>query len=785
VEASPSLTELILESQQQPAHSTNEVPGTGEVLLVCAVACIGAGLASGAPTGLTAWDAALRALFVLALVVLGQRVRPLAWLTFAALTLVVTLSSTGTSYWLLGAVGAGLVALMAQRGRMGAARSGRLAGAGMGIALLHLPAMWFWGAPSLLAVSIGLGVLVASRFWLSASWKGLPLRRVLLVAVTAVVLLGGVISWVGVNAAVGLRDGREEAAMALSAQRQGRADDAAVHWSKAVDSFTDAQGATSGFAAKVLRAVPVVGSHTELAKVLSETGADVARAGRDATPSLDFANWVDASGRIDTAELGVAERAVLDLNAALFDAETDVVAARGPWTLAPLNARVDSGLDLLRDSRTEGEIIAEALRVLPAAVGESEPKEYVVAFANPAEAREMGGLLSAYAVIRFEQGLLSVADIGVNDRLVRDLPKDTLDLSNDYSMAYRSYNPFEHPVNLTGTPDLAEMFRAVRDIFPTSIGRADGLVYMDPYVVEALVGLGSPIRAPGTSIRLNGSTTADYLMRGQYLDVPDTREREEIFLALFDEAVSGLASRLLQSPGRLQRVATPLIEQRRLQAVTLDDGATNDLLERIGLLRSFERTPGADFLAIFQANQGENKLDAYTSKSVDTRIHLDPSAGTVETTMQITVSSTAEAILPESVRGTGARNDAAPGSNRMVLSVYSPHIAVSGELDGEVVTVGTTEAGNGNLLRHAVTFTLEPAGTAVLELDLAGELEATLASPYQLELWQQPLVTTDATTITVTIEEPWRVAGLQPGDGYTELLQPGQVEIEIWAVGPS
>ena len=50
-------------------------------------------------------------------------------------------------------------------------------------------------------------------------------------------------------------------------------------------------------------------------------------------------------------------------------------------------------------------------------LGADGPRTYLLAVQQPAEARGTGGLLGAYAVLRAEQGVVSVVEVGNRGRL--------------------------------------------------------------------------------------------------------------------------------------------------------------------------------------------------------------------------------------------------------------------------------------------------------------------------------------------------------------------------------
>ena len=69
--------------------------------------------------------------------------------------------------------------------------------------------------------------------------------------------------------------------------------------------------------------------------------------------------------------------------------------------------------------------------------GADEPKKYLIAFQNSAEARGTGGILGAYAVIELKKGSLKVIETGSNEPLYgSSLEKIPIDVPDEYKRLY-------------------------------------------------------------------------------------------------------------------------------------------------------------------------------------------------------------------------------------------------------------------------------------------------------------------------------------------------------------
>ena len=112
------------------------------------------------------------------------------------------------------------------------------------------------------------------------------------------------------------------------------------------------------------------------------------------------------------------------------------------------------------------------------------------------------------------------------------------------------------------------------------------------------------------------------------------------------------------------------------------------------------------------------------------------------------------------------------GTNRMLLSVYSPFPISAASLDGRPVAV-ETQREFGRLV-HTVLIDLPPNSSSALHFELAGF--ADLSDGYDVHLPLQPLVSTDEVRWAVHAD---RIQELPAGwsqrsDGAVELEQPAQ-----------
>lgn len=713
------------------------------------------------PTGMAIWDPVLTALFTFVVCMAGSRS---SWIAAAFVGAVGTLA-TGLvvpSVWTMVAlVGTGLaLASDAADQELRAILRTMATGVSM-LAIYKIPPVRSFGVPSLIATIAVLPVLfegwrasLGAPFRTSRWWTALPRVGLAVVALTGVSIIAAALFALPVP----------------SAARQGLGDARNGDFAAAGESFKSvASGsrriswALNGPWAWPARLVPVVSQHFQLAGA----GASSAYRGSSAaaktltlvgnsslqTPggalNLDLINAIVPEGLRGT-------QAVDDLGAAINSPSTN-------WLVPPVRGLVNDARPTVYRAVLAADGAESLIGYLPPLLGSQKSMRYFVMFGTPAESRELGGLLGAYGVVELDQGKVNLVDAGDNGQLAAHIATtgNTFDDPEKYSRWYQATDVATYPQNLTSSPMLQEVASAVREVVPPiGGGDIDVVVYMDPFAIEAMVGLVGPIRIPGTAEPLTGENTARFLLVDQYSAFDDPEDREAFLVRMLEQVFSVLSSLELPSFGSLIETFQPLVEEKRIQMVTYD-GAINGALEDARLLQKYPNPQlGSDFLAVSSHNGAPTKLDTWLKRKVAYDVTFDPGTGAYQGRATIDLTNEAPADLPDYMvdppnfdGGLNGRNRMA---NRTIISIYTPHDLVASEVIGQpdAALVSWYEFG---YQRHTATLDVERGETVRVTFDLKGSLDP---GDYWLDVANQPLVNDDEVTISASAIEGWRL-----GDG--------------------
>jgi hypothetical protein len=634
--------------------------------------------------------------------------------------------------------------------------------------ILHLPSGRF-GAN--LVVSIAAAGCLVGPAWqrVGAATRG-RLRRVLLVCG-----LGGAIAVAAFLASlllaradieVGIRSAQD----GLVAARQGDGDAAADLLDEAGRAFTSAQEDLDSWWARPARLVPVVGQHARSLEVLAGAGADLAEAAGTSAREARVEDLRVTDGRLDLDQVRAMAGPLAAVEVALQRADAAIPGARSEWLVAPVAHRIVDFERSVDEAIGEAATASEAVTVLPDLLGGDGRRTYFVAFGTPAETRELGGFMGAYAILVADDGELS---LGVTGR-VRDLNEllrgKQLTDPSVFPADYLAMLPQRFWHNITATPDFPTMAEAVHQLWPArALGRMDGVLYMDPATLGDLLALTGPIRVPGHREALTQRTAADFLLREQYIAFPDDDRHDFLVDAattVFDELTTGD----LPGPGEIVDTLAPAARERRLllHSYHADEQALFARLDLDGRLPPVE----GDFLSVRSSNRGLNKLDAMMRRSVTYDVAVDPGRGIVRSTVTVRIDNDAPGEgLPYGVIGNRLGEPA--GTNSTTLAVYSPLGLVDVTQDGRSIGRGASPSLDRN--RYTVLLDVPPEGTVTVVFHLEGRVD--LRDGYRLEVVSQPLVNADDLRVEVHGSGPWRPWGPRTWSGTTS--EPVEVRVPL------
>lgn len=618
-------------------------------------------------------------------------------------------------------------------------------------------------------IPLGLGVFVANHgrvyeerteglsAWVQAGFVG---AFVLFGAASVPAVLAGI------EARTELEAGRESAEAAVSVARRGRPARAAVLFRQADASFSDARDRLHSPLVTPALAVPVLGSNVHAARELSATGVDLARAGVRLSEPVDPERLRVRGGTVNIEE-------VRRITPSLGDAADILDATLGRIDALSTTFLVAPVRDALRD--VERELVraeidarrgAEAARLVPAILGADGPRRYFLAVQNPAEQRGAGGFIGNYGILTATDGhveleffeRIGTLNLGGNGR--------ELVAPADYVDRYGRFAPAETWQNINMSPDLAVVGQVIANTYPRSGGEpVDGVVFVDPVGLAALLELTGPVPVEGWPVPLTTRNVVDVTLRDAYAEFGNNPDRVDFLGDVAEEVIDVATEGDLGPPGE---IADVLGRSSRAGHIGLfftrpAEQALARLINANGNVDPME----SDSLLVTNQNAGANKLDYYLERDIDYSLQLDPnasgSAAEIDGHVDVRLSNTApDNGLPRYVIGPaeGQEDRFVAGENFTYVSVYTPVPFTAASVDGGLTTLEAERELDRNVYAKFLSVFAQSATT--LSIDLSGGIaldeDPDGGSWYTLDLVHQPGLRPDRVTVDLEVPKGWRIA---------------------------
>lgn len=371
----------------------------------------------------------------------------------------------------------------------------------------------------------------------------------------------------------------------------------------------------------VAAAIPWLGSPAQTVRGLTEAVEAVAVQGlpalNAATTDVHPARLLEG-GRIDVAGLAAAAEPLGQATTVLQDERDAVGGLGGSWVGPVARARADlhEQLSTLAALTASAHTAAE---VAPGMLGVDEPRRYFVAFQNPGESRGTGGLLDAYAIVKAENGGLTVERTGANTDLPA-LPETIENLDPVFEERYAAVGASELWVNSNISPHFPEVADAWLTMWQAATGELlDGAVALDPTALSEVLAATGPVTAPVVG-QVKSDTVQNLVLLEQYQRADlaaDNGQRKQLMLQVGVEAMDAV----LGGKASPQVLIPRLREAAQANHVLLYSDFTSEqvALTRSDLAGAVDQGNGP-FAQAVMVNVAGSKLDTWLQQSLSYRV---------------------------------------------------------------------------------------------------------------------------------------------------------------------
>ncbi|MFP5299487.1 MAG: DUF4012 domain-containing protein, partial [Actinomycetota bacterium] len=387
--------------------------------------------------------------------------------------------------------------------------------------------------------------------------------------------------------------------------------------------------------------MPFVGDDVRALKALSGVAREAVGAGLEGAEAAETmglagegslsALYSEGQVRFDTIESGIdALSGALDsLRAAESILEDSPRPSIGQVRSAFFGASriVDDALEQIDRAR-------RVMTALPGLLGAEGPRRYFLAFQTPTEARGGGGLVGVYGILEIDDGRLNLVEIAPIRELVPKLT-GTIDAPDWYRDLYGTLDALGGWREANLTPTFPASSRALLAMYELALDeRLDGVIAMDPFVVQDLTRGTGPISAPGLAVDVGPDNAAQVLLFDIYREFERREDEQNAYLR---DLVDSLWKKLAQGDVDGAELAKGLAHSIRTQHLKMYSADPDEqaALQDAGLSGD-PRHYGPNVQMVFHNNFAANKVDYFLRRTQEITMVLDERGNAdVVTTVQL------------------------------------------------------------------------------------------------------------------------------------------------------
>ncbi|WP_258073666.1 DUF4012 domain-containing protein [Arthrobacter sp. 08Y14] len=443
--------------------------------------------------------------------------------------------------------------------------------------------------------------------------------------------------------------------------------------------------------------------------------------------SLDLGALAPKDGRFDVTQLEESAPSILTAADTVRLSHQRMALIDASKLMPQLAAPVGSAIEELGDLDDAMVTVSSAAKLLPAMLGSSEPRSYLVLVQNSSESRATGGIPGALAVLHTNDGHVTLGKQSSAVELGSFYPSIEVDPEQSTLYSARLGTQMQN-VNLT--PDFPTAAMTAKKMWEkrNPSDEIDGVFALDPVMLSHLLGatgaidLADPqildlIDGTDLPVSLTKANVVTTLLSDVYREIEEPAAQDAYFAAVASKTFTafteghGSSTELMHAlavgaeEGRLNLWSARREEQETLASTAISGSIVGN------------RGGGATFGVYFNDGTGA-KMDFYARRTVQL-IQSCKSEGYRRDTVRITAENGAPAdaatSLPAYVTG-GGTYGVKPGRIRTNYVVYGPSQAFVETATINGVAAPVSSGKHGQRPVGTVSLELGPGETATIDV---------------------------------------------------------------------
>ncbi|HVA73892.1 MAG TPA: DUF4012 domain-containing protein, partial [Acidimicrobiales bacterium] len=225
------------------------------------------------------------------------------------------------------------------------------------------------------------------------------------------------------------------------------------------------------------RLVPVVAQQRQAVVAGAQVARDVAHTAGQQSEHINFGTLHYHDGGLDLQAVAALSGPLHQVDQQLTTGVVRLHSVRSDWLVGPLASRLRLLTTHVVDAQRSASLASDAVDAAPSLLGGEGTRHYLVAVADPAESRGLGGLLVSYGLVTASNGHLSVdqfADISKLNSAVSAHGGANITAPADFVARY-GQNPAQYAQNVTYSPDLPTVTQVMGQLYAKAgYGQLDG-----------------------------------------------------------------------------------------------------------------------------------------------------------------------------------------------------------------------------------------------------------------------------------------------------------------------
>jgi hypothetical protein len=440
--------------------------------------------------------------------------------------------------------------------------------------------------------------------------------------------------------------------------------------------------------------LPLVGEDVRtvrrLASVLDRTARESVSPALTLLDATSGGGLRTADGRFDLAKIASLAPTVHRLADATARASAQVAPLRPRSLVLPpvrsLTTKAQSAINELNATARAGDA---AVQLMPAMMGQTGPRRYLLVVQNSAESRASGGLIGSLTPITVDDGKLTIGKQIPNNPFREAYSTPVIPLTRDEDTVYGpTLGEDLRDTNLT--PDFPRTSQLIQAMYTGRYHHAiDGVIAVDPVALSLVLRATGPVRAGAETF--TGANVVRKLLHDVYQRYPEDADQNAYFSAAASAIFQGISQGQGDERSLLKQVVTAADQGRLL--VWSDHPEEQELLDGTTVGATLARRGTLTDVGVYLNDTSVAKMQYYLRYQGSVRSLGCSSAGQViEARMQM------HSVAPEDISGvvpyiTGGGKHTPLGSMRFQVRFYSPP---EGELtsitaNGDPVRLATSE----------------------------------------------------------------------------------------------